>query len=94
MVITGSISIASFATVIGAPVGMVSASLNLACLITKGIVKKTVKNNKKLDDTVNEYNDTYHRTIEMKPVAIKYNTYIDFKEQVTIKILNLKLVIK
>ena len=28
-----------------------------------------------LDDTVNKYNDTYHRTIEMKPVAIKYNTY-------------------
>ena len=46
-VITGSISIASFATVIGTPVGMVSASFSLACLITTGIVKKTVKNNKK-----------------------------------------------
>ena len=38
-VTTGSISIASFATVIGAPVGMVSVSFSLC--------KKTVKNNKK-----------------------------------------------
>ena len=30
---TGSISIASFATLIGAPVGMVSASFNIAFLI-------------------------------------------------------------
>ena len=32
----------------------------------------------KLDDIVNEYNNTYHRTIEMKPVDVKNNTYIDF----------------
>ena len=31
----------------------------------------------KLDDTVNEYNNTYHRTIKMKSIEIKYNTYID-----------------
>ena len=37
-VTTGSISIASFATVIGAPVGMMSASCSLACSITTGIV--------------------------------------------------------
>ena len=43
----GSISIASFATVIRAPVGMASASFSLAFLISTGIVKKTVKNNKK-----------------------------------------------
>ena len=30
-----------------------------------------------LDDILNEYNNTYHRTIEMKPVYIKDNTYID-----------------
>ena len=42
-VTTGSISIASFATVIGAPVGMVSASFSLACLITTGIIKKLLK---------------------------------------------------
>ena len=33
----------------------------------------------KLDDIVNEYNNTYHRTIKMKPVDVKNNTYIDFK---------------
>ena len=31
----------------------------------------------KLDDIVNEYNNTYHRTIKMKPVNVKDNTYID-----------------
>ena len=39
-VITGSISIASFATVIEAPVGMVSASCSLSFSISTGIVKK------------------------------------------------------
>ena len=28
--------------------------------------------------TVNEYNNTYHRTIEMKPADAKDNTCIDF----------------
>ena len=46
-VATGSISIASFATVIGAPVGIVSAISSLAFSVFTGIVKKTVKNNKK-----------------------------------------------
>ena len=31
----------------------------------------------KLDDIVNEYNNTYHRTIKMKPVDVKDDTYID-----------------
>ena len=34
----------------------------------------------KLDDIVNEDNDTYHRTIKMKPVDVKDNTYIDSME--------------
>ena len=42
-VTTGSISIASFATVIGAPVGMVSASFSLAFSISAGIIKKLLK---------------------------------------------------
>ena len=37
---TGSVSIASFATVIGAPVGIVSASFSLAFSISTGIIKK------------------------------------------------------
>ena len=38
----------------------------------------------KLDDIVNEYNNTY-RTIKMKPVDVKDNTYIDFKKEVNDK---------
>ena len=34
----------------------------------------------KLDDIVGEYNNTYHRTIKMKPVDVKDNTYIDSME--------------
>ena len=39
----------------------------------------------KLDDIVNEYNNTYHRTIKMKPVDVKDNTYIDFKKEINDK---------
>ena len=39
----------------------------------------------KLDDIVNEYNNTYHRAIKMKPVDVKDNTYIDFKKEVNDK---------
>ena len=49
-VATGSISIASFRTVIEAPVGMMRASCNLAFSITTGLVKtllKTTRNKKK-----------------------------------------------
>ena len=30
-----------------------------------------------LDDIVNEYNNTYRRTIKMKPIDVKDNTHID-----------------
>ena len=39
----------------------------------------------KLDDMVNEYNNIYHRTIKMKPVDVKDNTYTDFKKKVNDK---------
>ena len=39
----------------------------------------------KLDNIVNEYNNTYHRTIKMKTVDVKNNTYIDFKKEVNDK---------
>ena len=42
-VATDTMSISSFATVIGAPVGMMSASLSLAFSITTGFVKKLLK---------------------------------------------------
>ena len=54
-VTTGSISIASFATVIGVPVGMMSASCSLAFSITTGFVKKflkTIRNKKKYNKIV------------------------------------------
>ena len=35
----------------------------------------------RLDDIVNEYNNTYHRTIKMKSVDVKGNKYIDFKKE-------------
>ena len=56
------------------------------------LVSKNVYINK-LDDIVDEYNNTYHRTIKMKPVDVKNNTYIDFEKKLIVKILNLKLVI-
>ena len=42
-VTTGSISIASFGTVIGAPVGIASASFSLAFSISAGILKQLLK---------------------------------------------------
>ena len=38
----------------------------------------------KLDDIVDEYDNTY-RTIKMKPVDVKGNTYIDFEKKVNHK---------
>ena len=49
-VLSGSISIASFATATGAPVGIMSASCSLASSTTTGFVKKflkTIRNKKK-----------------------------------------------
>ena len=39
----------------------------------------------KLDDIVNEYNNTYHRRIKMKPMDVKSNTYINFGKEVNDK---------
>ena len=44
---TGSISIASVAAVIGAPVGMASASFSLVFSISTGIVKELLKTTRK-----------------------------------------------
>ena len=43
-------------------------------------VSKNVYVNK-LDDIVGEYKNTYRRTIKMKTVDVKDNTYIDFKKR-------------
>ena len=39
----------------------------------------------KLVDIVNECNHTYHRTIKMKPVDVKDNTYIDSSKEINDK---------
>ena len=36
----------------------------------------------KLDDIVDEYNNIYHRTIKMKPIDVKDNTYINLYYEV------------
>ena len=38
-----------------------------------------------LDDIVNKYSNTVYRTIKMKAVDVKDNTYIDFKKEVNDK---------
>ena len=49
---SGGISIASFATVIGAPVGIASASFSFAFSITTGIAKKLLKIKRKKHNTI------------------------------------------
>ena len=39
----------------------------------------------KLDDMVNEYNNTYHTTIKMKPIDVKDNTYINTDKEINNK---------
>ena len=39
----------------------------------------------KLNEIVGEYNNTYHRTIKMKPVDVKDDTYFDFNKEVNDK---------
>ena len=39
----------------------------------------------KLDDIVNEYSNTYHRTIKMNPIDVKANTYINIGKEVNDK---------
>ena len=54
-VTAGSISIASFSTVIGAPVGMTSASFSVAFSISTGIIKnllETTRNKKKKHNNI------------------------------------------
>ena len=39
----------------------------------------------KLDDIVDKYNNTYHRTIKMKPVDVKSSTHIDSSNEINDK---------
>ena len=39
----------------------------------------------KLDDIAKKYNNTYHTSIEMKPIHVKDNTYMDLKKEINNK---------
>ena len=86
-VTTGSISIASFATVIGAPVGMMSASCSLAFSITTGFVKKflkTTRNKKKKHNKIVMLARSKLNSIESKISEALMNNEISHKQFMTI----------
>ena len=33
------------------------------------------------DDTVDKYNNTYHKTIKMKPINVKYDSFAEYNEK-------------
>ena len=74
---TGSISIATFAEVIGTPVGMMSKSCSLAFSITTGVVKKllkTTRNKKKKYNKIVMLDRSKSNSIESKiSKALKSN---------------------
>ena len=39
----------------------------------------------KIDDIVNEYNNTYQTTIKMRPIDVKNNTYINTSKKINYK---------
>ena len=46
-----------------------------------------------LDDIVNNYNNTHHRTIKMKPIDVRSDSYAEYSVDSNEKFLNLKFVI-
>ena len=86
-VTTGSISIASFATVIGAPVGMMSASCSLAFSITTGFVKKflkTIRNKKKKHNKIVMLARSKLNSMESKISEALINNEISHEDFMTI----------
>ena len=86
-VTTGSISIASFATVIGVPVGMMSASCSLAFSITTGFVKrflKTIRNKKKKHNKIVMLARSKLNSIESKISEALINNEISHQDFMTI----------
>ena len=59
-------------------------TLNTKIYKYMAVISKNVYINK-LDDIVKEYNNTYHTSIKMKPVNVKNNTYVDYKNNVNDK---------
>ena len=53
-------------------------------------ISKNVYNDK-LDDIVNEQSNAYHRTIKVKPVDVKNDTYINIGKEINDKDLKFKV---
>ena len=86
-VTTGGISIASFATVIGAPVGIASASFSLAFSICRGIIKKllkTTRNKKKKHNKIVMLARSKLNSIESKIYVALINSEISHEDFMTI----------
>ena len=82
-VTTDSISIASFATVVGAPVGMISASCSLAFSVTTGIVKtllKTTRNKNKKQNEIVMLARSKLNSIESKISKAMINNEISYED--------------
>ena len=82
-----SISVATFATVIGAPVGMMNTSFSLACSITTGIVKKllkTTRNKKKKHNEIVMLFISKLSSIESKIFGALMNNEISHEDFMTI----------
>ena len=84
--IRGSISISSFSTVIGAPVGIVNASFSLAFSISTGIIKKlkTTRNKKKKHNKIVMLSRSKLNSIESKISEALINNEISHEDFVTI----------
>ena len=86
-VLTGIISIASFATVIGGPVGIMSASCSLTFSITTGFVKKflkTIRNKKKKHNKIVMLARSKLNSIESKISEALINNEISHEDFMTI----------
>ena len=81
---TGSISIASFATVIGAPIGMMSASWSLTCSITTGKLLKATRNKKKKHNKIVMLARSKLNSIESKISETLTNNEISHEDFMTI----------
>ena len=86
-VTSGDVSIASFATVIGIPVGITSASLSLAFSLWTGLVKKLLKatrNKKKKHNKIVMLARSKLNSIESKIFGALINNQISHEDFITI----------
>ena len=86
-VVTGSISIASLATVIGAPVGITSASCSLTFSVTTEFVKKllkTIRNKKKKHNKIAMLARSKLNSLESKISEALINNEISHEDVMTI----------